>query len=335
MNIMAQRRNNLPTVIELPDRVYIREPQRRVFWFKACLLYPHVGIGWENPDEAQSGGLRAHRHDEGIEISYFVRGQVAWRVDGEDYDVRRGDLFITRPGERHGGLNDVKEPCERYYLELIVPSDGKLLPGMTRRETRALAQSFAEMKSHVFRGNEAVPRLLERLISVHEASYSHVHRHLDKLDARTTLHRLLLEILRCSEEHTAAGAEGKLSRRISPEIGVALDWIHRNLAQTFDVATVADHSGLSISAFHRRFLQEIGMTPSEYRTRRRVEQARDLLLLHDRSITAIAHGLGFSTSQYFATVFRKYVGLTPREFRRTAGRRADNRGGNVQNSPPR
>ena len=328
---MTQRpTNDASTVIELPDRVYIREPQRRVFWFKACLLYPHVGIGWESPDEAQSGGLRSHKHDEGIEISYFMRGQVTWRVDGADYEVRRGDVFVTRPGERHGGLNDVKEPCERYYLELIVPADGKPLPGMTRRETRALAQAFSELRSHVFRGNDAVQRLFKRLLAANEASHRRGHDNLDKFDARTTLHRLLLEILRCAEKQAASDAEREVGQHISPEIAAALAWIHRNLARTFDVPSVAEHAGLSISAFHRRFLQETGMTPSEYRTRRRVEQARELLLQRDRSITAIAHGLGFSTSQYFATVFRKYVGLTPREFRRDAGR-----GKNVQNPPPR
>jgi AraC-like DNA-binding protein len=36
----------------------------------------------------------------------------------------------------------------------------------------------------------------------------------------------------------------------------------------------------------------------------------------------VAMGLGFSTSQYFATVFRRYTGMTPGEFRRSTSARA-------------
>lgn len=312
---MCHRATSDEIRIELPDRVRIHEPQRKVFWFKECLLYPHVGVGWESPDQAESGGLRAHKHDEGIEISYFVQGQVTWRVNGEDFNARRGDVFITLPGERHGGLNDVKEPCERYYLELIVPSEDQPLPGLTTAETRSLAEAFAAVGSHVFPGNEAVGRLFERLVSIHEAHGHAASGSLAALDARTVLHRLLLEVLQCADEASKPGTGDGQRTGLSPEVATALDWIDRNLARNFDVPSVARRAGLSISAFHRRFLQEVGMTPSEYRTRRRIDEARALLARSERSITAVAHGLGFSTSQYFATVFRKYVGITPREFR--------------------
>jgi AraC-like DNA-binding protein len=49
--------------------------------------------------------------------------------------------------------------------------------------------------------------------------------------------------------------------------------------------------------------------------RRRIYRAKYLLREPDRPITAIALDLGFSSSQYFATVFKKLVGLTPGEYR--------------------
>ena len=305
--------------VELPDRIRIEEPQRRVYWFKACLLYPHVGIGWESPDRAESGGMRTHQHDEGIEISYFVHGQVSWRVDDRSFEVRRGDVFVTLPGQVHGGQDDVKAPCQRFYLELIVPAGGEPLPGMTRQETASLAGAFAAIDNPVFPGNGAIGRLFERLLALHGTRDGGPPEPLGLLDARTVLHRLLLEVLRCSSRHAQSRRPVEAHRRPSPEIDAALDWINLNLARSFDVPMVARRAGLSISAFHRRFLQEVGMTPSEYRTRRRIEQARVLLVEPDRSITAVAHSLGFSTSQYFATVFRKYVGVTPREFRAGKG----------------
>jgi AraC-like DNA-binding protein len=58
------------------------------------------------------------------------------------------------------------------------------------------------------------------------------------------------------------------------------------------------------------------MSPNDYWQRIRVEAARDMLRKTDLSVTEIAIRCGYSTSQYFSTVFRKYTGTTPTQFRR-------------------
>ena len=50
-------------------------------------------------------------------------------------------------------------------------------------------------------------------------------------------------------------------------------------------------------------------------------EARELLAGTKRTITDIAHGSGFSSSQYFSNVFRKYAGTTPSRFRSASGKR--------------
>jgi AraC-like DNA-binding protein len=52
-----------------------------------------------------------------------------------------------------------------------------------------------------------------------------------------------------------------------------------------------------------------------YLTRLRISRARDLLRSSDHSVTEIAISCGFSSSQYFANVFRRLVGQTPSAFR--------------------
>jgi AraC-like DNA-binding protein len=48
-----------------------------------------------------------------------------------------------------------------------------------------------------------------------------------------------------------------------------------------------------------------------------VEEAHRRLADTNEDITNIAHNLGFSSSQYFATVFRRETGMTPGEYRET------------------
>ena len=63
------------------------------------------------------------------------------------------------------------------------------------------------------------------------------------------------------------------------------------------------------------FKSETGLTPNDYVQRLRIGRACEILGGSDESITGIACRMGFSDSQYFARVFRKYMGETPSQYR--------------------
>ena len=86
-------------------------------------------------------------------------------------------------------------------------------------------------------------------------------------------------------------------------------------AENFSVAEAAAVAGLKPSRFHARFAAETGLTPAAWRLRHRVERAKRRLEASDESITAVALGGGFGTSQSFATAFRKVTGVSPRAWR--------------------
>ena len=62
------------------------------------------------------------------------------------------------------------------------------------------------------------------------------------------------------------------------------------------------------------FKRELGMAPNDYRQRLRVRKMRPARH-SDAHVTEIAMRAGYSSSQYFSRVFRKYVGMTPRAYR--------------------
>ena len=63
------------------------------------------------------------------------------------------------------------------------------------------------------------------------------------------------------------------------------------------------------------FRQVTGMTFKEYLNRVRVEEAERLLTNTDYPIIDIAVACGYRDQSYFTTVFKKYTGLTPRQYR--------------------
>ena len=58
------------------------------------------------------------------------------------------------------------------------------------------------------------------------------------------------------------------------------------------------------------------MSPLKYINMKKIDAAREMLINDKKSITEIAFDLGFSSSQYFSTFFKKHSSFTPDEFRR-------------------
>ncbi len=71
----------------------------------------------------------------------------------------------------------------------------------------------------------------------------------------------------------------------------------------------------------RLLARRLGMTVRAYRSACRVAVAKAVLMTSRDGITAVAHQLGYSSSQHFATEFRRVAGMSPSGFRLDAARR--------------
>jgi len=69
-----------------------------------------------------------------------------------------------------------------------------------------------------------------------------------------------------------------------------------------------------------RFKEEIGISPRQFILRTKIDMACRRLLASDEPISKIAGDLGFPTSQYFATVFRRLTRVSPRRYRQEGTR---------------
>ncbi|MBP4061053.1 helix-turn-helix domain-containing protein [Aeromonas sp. Prich7-2] len=96
----------------------------------------------------------------------------------------------------------------------------------------------------------------------------------------------------------------------------------RALEQNPDLSieALASRACLSLYHFHRVFTAVVGEAPGEMCRRLRMQRAAWQLCYTDASVTAIALGAGFGSSQAFAKAFRRHYGCTPGAFRRDKGK---------------
>jgi two-component system response regulator YesN len=95
----------------------------------------------------------------------------------------------------------------------------------------------------------------------------------------------------------------------------AKDYIERNLSTELSIDVLADYLGISGSYFSLLFKQHFGETFVEYVTKQRMEMAKSLLVLSNKSVTQIGQMVGYVERRYFTRVFNKYTGKLPSEFR--------------------
>ncbi len=271
-----------------------RSSRRESYDGAQCPLPELPLIGWTHPRIAGELGLGPHRHPGAWELCWLRRGEVDWWVGEEAHTVPHGHCYLTRPDELHGGAHGMLQACDLYWLHLHVPASG--FPGMPDLERRLLALP------RVFRADRVTVGMWSDLLAEHREPAA--------LAAQTAitagLNRLLVAVLRSAQEHH--------SPKPSRAIAEAITFMQTRLDEPLPVAIVARAAGMSPSRFHDRFLNEIGEPPATWLRRLRLARAKQMLAT-GRPVTAVAHDLGFPSSQWFATVFRRHTGVAPSAWR--------------------
>ena len=96
----------------------------------------------------------------------------------------------------------------------------------------------------------------------------------------------------------------------------ALRFIRYNYSHDISIHDIARAVGISRSHLYRLFMESVGLSPTEYLTQFRVNQACALLRNSALSVKEVASSVGFSDPLYFSRVFKKYKGTAPSRYLR-------------------
>jgi AraC family L-rhamnose operon regulatory protein RhaS len=102
----------------------------------------------------------------------------------------------------------------------------------------------------------------------------------------------------------------------SRSVNLFLSELENKLSEEWTIEKMAKSAGVGLTRFTHHCKQLTNLTPMRYLTNRRLESSKKILTENPNlTIAEVAYMCGFTTSQYFSTVFKKYEKYSPNEYR--------------------
>ncbi|MCH5324628.1 MAG: helix-turn-helix domain-containing protein [Eubacterium sp.] len=114
---------------------------------------------------------------------------------------------------------------------------------------------------------------------------------------------------------TDSNADSARSRQMSMLLPV-LKYMHDNFRTDISMTQLSEIIGVTPQHFCRIFKNTMNARPNEYLTKIRLDKAKQLLTERNVSVSEAAAGSGFRDAGYFSTVFRKYEGMSPAQYKK-------------------
>jgi len=251
---------------------------------------------------------QCHKH--WLVLVFVLSGKQRYLVNEREISVHGGEMLRILPGQRYGTGAWPEQKCDLAWLIL------KLRPLPRGPALGMSGEGACSVLSHL--SNSPLPQVHPAATDVPgllDSVFQWWSRRDDDLGREIIRNRISALVL-----GAAAAASGETVSTTDPasrqRIDRVLQWIDGNNGGEINIPAMARIAGLAPTRFHAHFKQCTGHSPKDWLLRRKVEIAAERLRGNpELTVTRLAHELGFSSSQYFATVFRRYVGESPSTFR--------------------
>ena len=277
---------------------YMDTPERRVLSLEqdGILCMPVIGFDCYRKKWDQAP---MHVHEECLEVSLCLRGDLEFESGGKTYPFRPGTMFVTGPENVHR-IKSYPKGMSKYWFLFRIPKRGFPLLGLPPQEAEMLMGSLMALPNRLFPGTDDVRRLFKKLFYLCDTLPA---RTADRsLRLRSAVLALLLAVVDAAALPSHDRAEVRLKRLV--------DDMREHPERTYPLDRVAEQLGFSLSNLLVRFKRLTGLPPHSFLLEQRIARAKEMLVM-GLPVAAVAHRLGFSSSQHFSNHFKAVTGTSP------------------------
>ncbi len=97
----------------------------------------------------------------------------------------------------------------------------------------------------------------------------------------------------------------------APRIATSIEWLRTHFSSPFSVNELAQHVGMSASAFHKHFKEFTTLSPLQFQKRLRLQEAERLMLVEGKNVDYAAFAVGYKSSSQFSREYKRTFGSAP------------------------
>ncbi len=244
-----------------------------------------------------------HFHEHYV-IGFIERGHRNLKVRGSCHITAPGDLLLFNPGENHACEAHDDQPLDYRCINIEAAVMAKAAREIFGTETQPVFQQAVVFHSELI----ADLRELHGMILRGEHGVQKEER----------FYFLLEQLLR---DYAEAG-EQQPAAELRAEVRAVCEYLSKHATEQISLDMLGEIAGLSKYHLLRAFTKEMGITPYSYLETIRIDRAKTLLRQGVPS-AEVALASGFSDQSHFTNVFKRFIGITPGQYRRVFAEKRD------------
>lgn len=261
------------------------------------------------------GVLHKHKF---IEIVYIISGQAKHIIGDNEYFVKKGDVSVINANEAHAFIAD--ESCNEEFSAYDLMFTPEFLDSscLSSDDFSLLGDSFLfyslfpdeigfKQRFNLIQGqNRKIGAIFEKIYSEYKnAKIGYVN--LIRLYVAEII-ILLLRKIESSEKNTLTDTQRHI-------VEFVIEYIENNYSMKIKIDEIASKMFFSKNYLSKIFKQETGSSIHEFLTEIRIKEVCRLLESTNNTVSDIAISCGFSDMKSFYSIFKKYTGQTPKQYR--------------------
>jgi len=270
-------------------------------------VFDALQIHIPSPVKAQNAGLFISRGDamhptriiNSHELIFVIQGCLDFWEEDTNFHLEEGDTLHLFPGRKHGSAKVMPPDLKFYWIHFTI-DEQEAMPAGDDADTLNPVTTVPQQTA--LNRPAALERLFRMFINEQETGT------LRSISANLITTLMLIEV--------AQQAKGTSEDN---DLNTVATWAHSYIRMNFDrpitASKVAKAVGYNVDYLGRIYRQTYDCTLTEAIHRRRIQKASKYLLNSNLNISQIASNCGFNDPDYFRRIFKRYMKVSPGEYR--------------------
>jgi AraC family transcriptional regulator, L-rhamnose operon regulatory protein RhaS len=291
-------------LVQIRDLSVVLVAMKRYILHDSFNIYQFEADVWQHP---------VHNHTY-FEIIFILKGKGRHNINGNDFAYSKGDVFLLGPNDYHSfDISSTTEFCYIRFMETFSKSQAFDKNRNWQQTLKALLHTPHVSTGSIVRDKKEKEKLFQLLAILQAEYYNRIDPAFEVM--RDSLMKAIMTVL---ARNLSRQSLLKPQASMQSSLEDVLLYIRQNIytsshLRLSNLSRQFNYAPGYLSAYFKR---HTGESLKQYIIRYKLKLIETRLLYSELTLTEIADEFGFSDESHLSKQFRKYTGVSPRNFRK-------------------